>query len=299
MARRRRQSLIEDMIDIAAKLPWWLSLLLAIISYLILEHFAAGPFEVEVTPGSTVPANLTELMLRPFFMAMQFFIPLAFTFGAGLSAIKALKGRSLAQKYISISLQQPRTGSTAKPTDDMSWQQFELLVGQAFRQQGYRVIDGGEAGADGGVDVHLKKDGLTYFVQCKHWKAKSVGVSVVRELYGVIAGAGAEGGFVVTSGNFTEEAEAFARDKRISLLDGKALDDMLLHAKISLAEGALRASQHTATAVTVPPATTTPTVSCPSCSSSMVRRKARRGANAGQEFWGCSQFPKCRGTRSI
>ena len=27
----------------------------------------------------------------------------------------------------------------------------------------------------------------------------------------------------------------------------------------------------------------------------MVRRTARRGANVGSEFWGCSEFPRCRG----
>ena len=27
----------------------------------------------------------------------------------------------------------------------------------------------------------------------------------------------------------------------------------------------------------------------------MVRRTARRGPNAGSEFWGCSEFPRCRG----
>lgn len=34
--------------------------------------------------------------------------------------------------------------------------------------------------------------------------------------------------------------------------------------------------------------------SCPTCSATMVRRRAKAGANAGQEFWGCSSFPKCR-----
>lgn len=33
---------------------------------------------------------------------------------------------------------------------------------------------------------------------------------------------------------------------------------------------------------------------CPKCSSPMVRRQAKAGANVGQEFWGCSAFPKCR-----
>ncbi len=38
-------------------------------------------------------------------------------------------------------------------------------------------------------------------------------------------------------------------------------------------------------------------VSCPRCASAMVRRMAKRGVNKGNEFWGCSRFPKCKGTR--
>ena len=34
--------------------------------------------------------------------------------------------------------------------------------------------------------------------------------------------------------------------------------------------------------------------SCPKCDAPMVRRVAKRGKNAGNEFWGCSTFPKCR-----
>ncbi len=33
---------------------------------------------------------------------------------------------------------------------------------------------------------------------------------------------------------------------------------------------------------------------CPRCSSAMVKRSAKGGDNAGKEFWGCSNFPKCR-----
>jgi len=33
---------------------------------------------------------------------------------------------------------------------------------------------------------------------------------------------------------------------------------------------------------------------CPKCGSRMVLRTAKRGANAGGKFWGCSSFPKCR-----
>lgn len=32
---------------------------------------------------------------------------------------------------------------------------------------------------------------------------------------------------------------------------------------------------------------------CPKCGSNMVLRKAKRGRNAGNQFWGCSAYPKC------
>jgi len=37
---------------------------------------------------------------------------------------------------------------------------------------------------------------------------------------------------------------------------------------------------------------------CPRCGSSMIRRMAKRGRNAGNYFWGCSRYPNCKGTRS-
>lgn len=41
-----------------------------------------------------------------------------------------------------------------------------------------------------------------------------------------------------------------------------------------------------------PPSTSPP---CPKCGAEMVRRTAKSGKHAGQVFWGCSTFPKCRG----
>ena len=36
---------------------------------------------------------------------------------------------------------------------------------------------------------------------------------------------------------------------------------------------------------------------CPRCGQSLVLRQAKKGANAGNSFWGCSAFPKCRYTK--
>lgn len=38
---------------------------------------------------------------------------------------------------------------------------------------------------------------------------------------------------------------------------------------------------------------------CPVCGKPMRRRMARKGINSGHEFWSCTDYPNCRGTRSI
>jgi predicted RNA-binding Zn-ribbon protein involved in translation (DUF1610 family) len=40
-------------------------------------------------------------------------------------------------------------------------------------------------------------------------------------------------------------------------------------------------------------------VFCPRCGSQMIQRRAGRGRNAGNYFWGCSRYPTCKGTRNI
>jgi four helix bundle suffix protein len=38
---------------------------------------------------------------------------------------------------------------------------------------------------------------------------------------------------------------------------------------------------------------------CPKCGEPMALRTARKGANAGSQFWGCSSYPKCNGLRPV
>lgn len=37
---------------------------------------------------------------------------------------------------------------------------------------------------------------------------------------------------------------------------------------------------------------------CPKCGKPMIKRVAKKGINAGNEFWSCSNYPKCNGTRN-
>lgn len=38
---------------------------------------------------------------------------------------------------------------------------------------------------------------------------------------------------------------------------------------------------------------------CPKCNATMVARTAKKGANKGETFWGCSTFPECWGKRPL
>ena len=141
----------------------------------------------------------------------------------------------------------------------------------------------------------LTKGSEKFLVQCKQWKAYKVSVDVVRELYGVMAAKGASGGFVVTSGRFTDEARKFAEGRNVQLVDGPKLFSMIKQVKQSMAATAKpttsKPQMSTSKAVAV--------TSCPLCSSGMVKRTARNASNAGSAFWGCSTFPKCRGVRPL
>lgn len=54
---------------------------------------------------------------------------------------------------------------------------------------------------------------------------------------------------------------------------------------------AIRSHKHKASASTDAPA-------YPKCRGAMVRRTAKSGANAGNEFWSCAKYPSCRGIRN-
>nr|WP_264178093.1 restriction endonuclease [Dechloromonas denitrificans] len=66
-----------------------------------------------------------------------------------------------------------------------------------------------------------------YLVQCKQWKVAKVGVATVRELYGVMTAERAVGGFVVASGEFTDDARSFAEGRSIQLVATLSLLSMI------------------------------------------------------------------------
>jgi restriction system protein len=267
---RRKQSVAEDMVDVTATMPWWVGVVLAIVSYMALHWYAGTPIE---TKGAS--PNLSAQFGHMLAGVFQYALPVIFLAGAAISALGRRKRNALHALTASA--------GTRDALDSMTWLEFEQVVGEYFRRKGFAVTETGGGGSDGGVDLIASRGADRYYVQCKQWKARQVGVAIVRALYGVMAANNVAGGYVVTSGTFTDEAKRFAEGREIQLIAGKELAALI---------------QHQATGVVQNPAPTLTTAPlCPNCAGRMVLRKAQRGSNAGNAFWGCLRFPGCRGTR--
>lgn len=263
---------------------------MALISYFVLRRFALQPVTASVQPGQ-VGSMVTQTLWRTLANVVQYILPLICLAGAGVSARRR---RQRCQLVAHVA-----NARSADVLGGMNWQLFERLVGEGFRLQGCRVTETGGGGADGGVDLVLAKGSEKFLVQCKQWRALKVGVDVVRELFGVMAARGEAGSFVVTSGLITDDATAFTKGRNLQLIDGPRLRALIQAARSNAQPASVPPARATAHAIGAGPAMSTvlSTPNCPLCSKPMVMRTAKRGANAGAEFWGCSTYPACRGTR--
>jgi restriction system protein len=288
MGRRKSASPLEHLFEIAAMLPWWVGVALAAIAY-IGFHIVAVSALPAVRPGQVI--GIGNALWKGLSMGLQYIVPLVLLGGAAASAITRYKRRTLVSEVAGR-----RSAAVLK---DVSWQEFEVLVSEAFKLQGFVVTDTGGGGPDGGVDLILRKGNEKFLVQCKQWRAFKVGVTTVRELYGVMAAQGAAGGYVVTSGKFTADAVEFSRGRNIELLDGEKLFAMFDRVRAGNAKMRGQVQQATARRVSSESRGGVTAPSCPTCGKEMVKRVAQKGANAGKPFWGCPAFPACRGTRPI
>lgn len=271
---------------------------MAVVGYAVLHAYATSPLP-PLKPGRMSP-DITGMMGRGVALWLQYVLPFICLLGAALSAWRRRQAGQL----------HAEAAQRADGLARMDWRDFEVLVGEYFRREGFAATPNSRPGPDGGVDVIMRKGSDRYLVQCKHWRAQRVGVQVVRELYGVMAAQRVAGGFVVTSGRFTEDAREFASGREIGLIDGRTLQRKIRSQTqpVGAPETAPRIEPVFAPVPTPerPPATGTvftPAAppACPLCGAAMVMRQARTGTHAGRHFWGCSRYgeTRCRGTRPV
>ena len=268
MARRRKQDgFFDDLHEMFMQVPTWICVPLAIGAFFLIRKAVVGL-------ATTSPVLAAFAKQGDMFGGVAALLVLVAGFTA---ALRKARRRKLYDEQSGI-----------ESVRALSWREFEMLIGEAFRCQGYEVLENGGGGADGGIDLVLHGRGGKTLVQCKQWKVYKVGVGPVRELFGVLMSENADRAIFVTSGVYTQAAKNFANGKPLQLIDGAQLSQLIESAHTPQPERETRL----ATKTEIVP-------HCPSCESPMKLRTAKKGANAGSEFWGCLQFPRCKGTRAV
>ncbi len=261
----------EGVLDLLVLLPWWVSVIVSILAYISLK-FIVPVLSIEnifLQGFQTTLPNVAHIF------ASILLIPAPF------SAFNAWRKRKLLDNQKNI-----------RTIRSLTWREFEELVAEAFRRQGYTVIENQTIGADGGIDIRLKKNGALHLVQCKNWKTSKVGVKVVREMYGVMVSENASSVKIIISGVFTQEAHNFSIDKPIDLVDGAQLEKLIVNVQTS-------APNVNSTQTLFRKNISESNAACPRCGESLILRTAKKGKNAGGQFLGCSTFPKCRHTQNV
>lgn len=108
-----------------------------------------------------------------------------------------------------------------KKLQNLNWEKYEELIKKIFEKNGYKVSRIGGHGADGGIDLIVRKHNEYSMVQCKRYK-NNVGVKVIREMFAVGIHHKFDKVYIYTSAGFTKEAVSFAHGKNIQLYDGKS-----------------------------------------------------------------------------
>lgn len=91
-------------------------------------------------------------------------------------------------------------------------------------------------------------------------------------------------------------------DQQIAALERDFIEEGGYSEKLAAARIAHRRQQQTTpTSGAVAPHQPVPPAApvCPQCGQPMALRTARKGPNAGAQFWGCTAYPDCRATRPL
>lgn len=208
MGRRKDSS-----IEMVSKLSWQAGIVLGVASYVALRYGLAWCM---TTFGGPIGQALGTSLAAGAYAPVAWLLLIACWLAALISFLDSRRRQRLLASQTGL-----------RSLSAMDWREFEMLVGEAFRRQGYKVRETGLGGADGGVDLILHKDGATTLVQCKQWRTKLVDVRVVREMYGLLMHHRASAVKIVAIGHYTDDAQRFVHGKPIELISGHALVAMV------------------------------------------------------------------------
>lgn len=141
---------------------------------------------------------------------MRIFLPLEFALFGGLPffVIGAVAGwrqlRRPGPKRIAKTLERAR----ALPAEE-----FCAALAKGFEREGYIA-----SRSDGAAELRLTRKGIVTLVACRRWKAGRTGAEPLREFDAASKKEGAHARMYVATGEVTDNARQFARERNIQLL---------------------------------------------------------------------------------
>ena len=281
--KRKKQSPIEMILTDSWKLSFFSALLIFLVVFIIVPilnnrilstlNTAIKPFALMVIGGLVLIATF------------KLYKQVSTTRKAKKYPLNQDTESPFVRTTMSEFIQRP-TSWSLKVIQDVEWKRFEDLSMGYYLEKGI-LAKATSLGTGGGIDIKLYQDGTgnaTSLVQCKSWNSKQVGVKAIREFLGVLTHEKVPKGFFMTSGDFTDDAKKTAKANKINLINGEMFLSMILRLP--------EASQNKLLALAVAGDYKTPT--CSQCGVKMIKRDSKRG-----EFWGCTNFPKCRQKMAI
>lgn len=209
----------------------------------------------------------------------------------------------------------------SKSFDSMSGEQFEEFCADILRGNGYQNVELTPTTGDHGIDILARKDGVKYAIQCKRY-SKPVGNKAIQEAYSGKTIYNADVAVVMTNTDFTSQAIHDATKLNV-LLWGRDKIDSLQKSwfsydsveEIEKLKGMINnnSSKQREVKQEIESTDDGDSVSwiqtiknggkeemiCPKCGGNLIIRTAKRGVNAGSQFFGCSNYPNCKFTRDI
>jgi len=334
---RKNQSPFEDMVDIASRFPWWACLLLAIASFIILNQISN--IIIKIPTSGSFSSRIESFGAKHIFIGFarigKFILPMAFTFGAILSAIKQRKRKNL---FDSVSDSLLRKKHSQQPPIKVGG----LKNGELNR----RLKRNTPEGSDFKRQVKHPSVKLKPPIENKYnsdadrltnmsWQEFEMLVSYFfkKQGYSVseCGGGGPDGGvdlrlkkngkkilvqckhwktFKVGVRTVREQLGIMTAERAAQVIivtSGLFTDEAIEFASnqhITLIDGIKLRKIITRTKKTISSDLKNNSMEnipdnsaphCPKCSALMVERTAKKGKWAGSAFWGCSRFPRCRG----
>jgi len=180
-------------------------------------------------------------------------------------------------------------------TDDydyMSGEEFEEFCADILRGNGYTNVEVTKASGDHGIDVLASKDGLRYAIQCKRY-SKPVGNKAVQEAYSGKAIYKADVAVVMSNMDFTSQAIDDARKLGVELWNRDKIYYLQKKGNVDIDKYLPSDNEE------YKDNTYNNELICPKCGGSLVLRTAKKGMHAGEQFYGCSNYPNCNFIRNL